>query len=173
MSTHSFGPIDSSSLGRGSSGNEHGSSFLGRDSCVVEAGSSSLGSGTCVLEIGSSSKCSDSARTFEVGSSSHKAGSFIVSSILTPTFSNSPNFDDVAGYLVEPNNLDELKEKYIFVDKKMLQKALSLFAIKKNFEYITVKSSPERLSIARVSLSYSWSLCASRCRQSSLIIDDS
>ncbi|PON86017.1 hypothetical protein TorRG33x02_182220 [Trema orientale] len=75
MSTVSFGPIGSSSLGRGSYVDKHGSSFLGRDSCVVEAGSSSLVSGTCVLDVGSSSKCGGSTRTLEVGSASHKAGS--------------------------------------------------------------------------------------------------
>ncbi|PON41429.1 hypothetical protein PanWU01x14_289520 [Parasponia andersonii] len=98
MSRLSFGPISSSLLEKGSSVDKHGSSFLGRDSSVVEVGSSSLGNGTYVLDIGSSSKCSSSIRTFEVGSSSHRAKSFIVSSILIPTFSNSPNFDDVKSY---------------------------------------------------------------------------
>ncbi|PON52940.1 hypothetical protein PanWU01x14_206230 [Parasponia andersonii] len=97
MSILSFCPIDSSSLGRDSSVDEHSLSFLGGDSCVVEAGSSSLGSGTCVFDVGSSYKCSGSTRIFKIGSSSHKAGSSIVSSILTPTFSNFPNFDDVEG----------------------------------------------------------------------------
>ncbi|PON34007.1 hypothetical protein TorRG33x02_353990, partial [Trema orientale] len=65
MSTISFGPISSSSLGRSSFVDEYGSFFLGGDSYVVDAGSSSLGSGTCVLDVGSSSKCSGSTRTFE------------------------------------------------------------------------------------------------------------
>ncbi|PON79579.1 hypothetical protein TorRG33x02_235340 [Trema orientale] len=107
MSTVSFGPIDSSSLGRGS--------------------------GTYVLDVSSSYKCSGSIRTFEVASSSHKVRSSIVSSILTPTFNNSPNFDDVEGYLVDSNNLDELKEKYMFADKKMLQKALEFICNEEEF----------------------------------------
>ncbi|PON34971.1 hypothetical protein PanWU01x14_339820, partial [Parasponia andersonii] len=100
-----------------------------------------MGSG--VLDVGSISKSGGALSMFEIGSFySNNIGSSVASHVFTPSFSNSLSCDDIEGYLVDPNKLDDINEKYMFANKILLQRALGMFAIKKNFEFETVKSSP-------------------------------
>ncbi|PON49366.1 hypothetical protein PanWU01x14_230460 [Parasponia andersonii] len=119
---------------------------------ITQISSSSVGMKSDILEVGSNSKSSGPLSMFEIGSSSsNNIGSSTPSHVLTSSFSNSPSCDDVEGYLVDPNKLDDNKEKYMFANKILLkillQKALDMFVIKNNFEFETVKSSPDRLMV--------------------------
>ena len=113
---------------------------------IAQVSSCSVGMGSDVLEVSSISKSSAALCMFEIGSSSsNNIGSSVVSHVLTPNFSNSPSCDDIEGYLVDPNKLDDIKKKYMFANKILLQRALGMFAVKNYFEFETVKSSPDRL----------------------------
>ncbi|PON91242.1 hypothetical protein TorRG33x02_130580 [Trema orientale] len=79
---------------------------------IAQVSSCSVGMGSDVLEVSSISKSSAALCMFEIGSSSsNNIGSSVASHVLTPSFSNSPSCDDIEGYLVDPNKLDDIKEK--------------------------------------------------------------
>ncbi|PON36855.1 hypothetical protein PanWU01x14_325030, partial [Parasponia andersonii] len=92
---------------------------------IAQVSLSSVGMGSGVLEVGSISKSSGALSMFEIGSSSsNNVGSSVASHVLTPSFSNSPSCDDIEGYLVDPNKLEDIKKKYRFANKIFLQRAL-------------------------------------------------
>ncbi|PON56964.1 hypothetical protein TorRG33x02_294840, partial [Trema orientale] len=78
---------------------------------IAQVSSCFVGMGLGVLEVGSISKSSGALSMFEIGfSSSINIGSLVAFHVLTPSFSNSPSYDDIESYLVDPNKLDDIKE---------------------------------------------------------------